>query len=93
MLTGLLLSKNHLTSVPAALGRLTALTTLTLTGNQLTSVPAELGGLAALTTLYLGWQLGGLRLTNVPAAWEKDGALEHNGCQIVREDQRRLAVN
>jgi len=35
---------NRLTSVPAELGRLTALTRLNLRENELTSVPAELAG-------------------------------------------------
>ena len=35
----LYLSENQLTSVPAALGDLTALTELYLSGNRLTSVP------------------------------------------------------
>jgi leucine-rich repeat protein SHOC2 len=38
------LNGNKLTSVPAELGRLGALTQLHLDGNQLASVPAELGG-------------------------------------------------
>ena len=54
--------------VPAALGRLTALTALNLDGNQLMSVPAELGRLTALTEL----SLYGNQLTRVP---EKLGAL------------------
>ena len=37
------LSGNQLTTVPAALGGMTALTSLHLGGNQLTSVPAALG--------------------------------------------------
>ena len=54
--------------VPAALGRLTALTALGLHLNQLTSVPAELGRLTALTVL----DLRGNQLTRVP---EKLGEL------------------
>ncbi|MBN9120904.1 MAG: leucine-rich repeat domain-containing protein [Planctomycetes bacterium] len=51
-----------MTSVPAELGQLTALTELYLHNNRLTSVPAELGQLAALTTLSLYSN----RLTSVP---------------------------
>ena len=44
------LGGNQLTSVPATLGGLTALTMLRLGGNQLTAVPAELGrGLHSFT--------------------------------------------
>jgi len=49
----LALNGNQLTSVPAALGELTALVALHLGGNQLTSVPAELGGVTSLKVLSL----------------------------------------
>jgi hypothetical protein len=58
------LSDNQLPSVPAELGKLSALTKLGLGGNQLTSVPAELGNLSALTELKLSRN----QLTVVPAA-------------------------
>ena len=44
-MTGLDLSYNELTSVPAALGGLTALETLSLDDNKLTGVPKEFGRL------------------------------------------------
>ena len=64
-----------LTSVPAALGRLSALELLRLGGNQLTSVPAELGGLTALKELDLDMN----QLTSVPAAIGKLTALTRLG--------------
>jgi hypothetical protein len=64
---------NQLTSVPAALGNLAALTTwLDLGNNQLTSVPAEIGSLASLTSLSLDKN----RLTSVPAELEGLTALQ-----------------
>ena len=59
----LYLDGKGLTSVPAALGRLTALQELDLNMNQLTSVPAAMGKLTALTRLGLGRN----QLTSVPA--------------------------
>jgi hypothetical protein len=44
---------NELTSLPAEIGSLTALTELYLGGNQLTSLPAEIGNLTAPTRLGL----------------------------------------
>ncbi|MGB8167999.1 MAG: COR domain-containing protein [Chthoniobacteraceae bacterium] len=58
------LSGLNLTSVPEALGQLTALQTLSLSDNQLMSVPDELGQLSALQTL----SLANNQLTSVPEA-------------------------
>ena len=66
------IESKDLTGVPAALGRLSALTRLSLGGNQLTSVPAELGNLAKLKTLLLAHN----RLTSVPASLGNLAALE-----------------
>ena len=54
-----------LTSIPAEIGSLAALTTLQLHQNQLTSIriPAEIGCLAGLTELYLDQN----QLTIIPA--------------------------
>jgi Leucine-rich repeat (LRR) protein len=57
------LSQRKLTSVPASIGNLAALTRLDLSGNQLTSVPAALGRLAALKVLSFRWN----KLASVPA--------------------------
>ena len=63
-LKSLLLQDNRLTSVPASLGNLGALTRLWLYNNQLTSVPVSLGNLRALTDLSLAHN----QLTSVPAS-------------------------
>ena len=47
--TSLDLSSSELTSLPAEIGQLTALTQLNLWNNHLTSLPAEIGQLTALT--------------------------------------------
>jgi hypothetical protein len=62
-LTILDLSRNQLTEVPAALGKLINLTWLDLSHNQLTSLPAELGSLTNLTELYLFYN----QLNSLPA--------------------------
>ena len=53
---------NQLKSVPASIGRLTALTMLDLTDNQLSTLPPEIGELSALTTL----DLSGNQLSTLP---------------------------
>ncbi len=61
--TSLDLSSSELTSLPAEIGQLTALTQLNLRDNRLTSLPAEIGQLTALTQLNLRDN----RLTSLPA--------------------------
>ena len=51
--TKLDLSDLRLTTLPPAIGQLTALTELVLWGNQLTTLPPELGQLTALRELFL----------------------------------------
>jgi Leucine-rich repeat (LRR) protein len=92
-LTRLHLAYNRLTSLPAETGSLVALTWLSLQVNtgsgglkektrifprSLESVPEELGKLTALKHLDLRYS----GLTNMPAAWKRDGQLENSGCSI-----------
>ena len=58
------LSGNRLTSLPDAIGSLTALRELDLRGNHLTSLPAAIGSLTALQRL----NLSGNQLTSLPDA-------------------------
>jgi len=53
---------NPLTSLPAEIGKLTALTDLRLGNNKLTSLPPEIGNLTKLK----GLSLGGNQLTSLP---------------------------
>jgi leucine-rich repeat protein SHOC2 len=46
-------SPGPLTTLPAAIGNLTSLTTLNLSNNQISSLPTEIGNLTNLTTLNL----------------------------------------
>ena len=57
------LRNNHLTSLPAEIGRLTNLMTLSLGENRLTSLPAEIGRLTNLKLL----DLSNNQLTSLPA--------------------------
>ena len=77
---------NRLTSVPASLGNLTALTTLDLSGNRLTSVPASLGNLAALTTL----DLSDNPLTVLP---QQLADLQSDGLELkLPDNQQKLTI-
>src|SRR3989338_4788375 len=62
-LTKLDISRNHLTSLPAEIGRLQALQRLNVSKNHLTSLPAEIGGLQALQELNVRSN----RLPSLPA--------------------------
>src|SRR3989338_1106191 len=62
-LTKLDISRNHLTSLPAEIGRLQALQRLNVSNNHLTSLPAEVGRLQALQRLNVEVN----QLTSLPA--------------------------
>jgi Leucine-rich repeat (LRR) protein len=52
-LTGLKLSRNHITRIPKVLDQLSNLTSLNLNSNKITFIPDSLGRLSNLTTLLL----------------------------------------
>jgi Leucine-rich repeat (LRR) protein len=57
-------SDGPITTMPAALGNLTGLTSLNLSNNEFSSLPTEIGNLTALTTL----RVSNIGLTSLPAS-------------------------
>ena len=75
------LNNNELEELPKEIGECSSLETLDLSDNQLTTLPAELADCELLEQL----DIYDNPFESLPEELEEDGALEENGCNIVRE--------
>ena len=75
------LNNNELEELPKEIGECSSLETLDLSDNQLTTLPAELADCELLEQL----DIYDNPFESLPEELEEGGALEENGCNIVRE--------